>query len=79
MRGLVGAVVCGLYMFIGWSAVFPGVLMELDADLKTRLFIFMVSFILDAIFISLMLDDFAEYDRLRNNIARISNQNHGSA
>lgn len=66
-------------MFMGWSAIFPGFLVEADINLNSRLFIFMVSFILDAIFISLMLDDFAEYDRLRNDIARICNQNHGTA
>lgn len=64
MRSGVAAMICGLMMLLAWSAIFPGVMLESDINLRSRIFIFAMALILDAMFTIEMYKDFTEYKRL---------------
>lgn len=73
MRFMLGALLCGFFMFMGWSAVFPGYLVEAEANMTSRVVIFCISFFLDAFFITTMYQDFCEYLRLKKKLTHGSN------
>lgn len=68
-RFLSAACLCGFFMFSAYSAIFPGFLLEADMDMKSRLFIFGSSVILDITFTVMMYQDFGEYLRLKRNLS----------